>query len=73
MVRWVIGSILHGGSIELFFSQPVLHDWFNKDRGMSHPVCGIMHIKEPLFLIGKVAHVAAAGFHISLSEWSFIT
>ena len=29
---------------------------------MCHPVCGIVHIKEPLLLIGKVAHVEAAGF-----------
>ena len=46
MVRWVVGSMLHGVDPLSFFSfQPVLHDWCNK-------VCGIMHIKEPLLLIG---------------------
>ena len=26
-------------------SEPVLHDWCNKGRGMCYHVCGIMHIK----------------------------
>ena len=30
MVRWVIGSILHGAPTELFSFQPVLYDWYNK-------------------------------------------
>ena len=29
---------------------------------MCYPVSGMVHIKEPLLLIGKRAHVAAAGF-----------
>ena len=53
MVRWVVGSILHGGPIELFSFQPVLHDWYNKGHGMCYPVCGMVHIAEPLLLIGK--------------------
>ena len=62
MVRWVIGSILHGvDPLSYLYFQPVLHDWCNKGRGMCYPVCGMMHIKEPLLLIG-VALVAAAGF-----------
>ena len=36
-----------------FSFQPVLHDWCNKGCGMCHPVCGMMHIKEPLLLIRK--------------------
>ena len=35
IVRWVIRSILHGGSIELFFVPP----------SICCPVCGMMHIK----------------------------
>ena len=63
MMRWVVGSILHGvDPLSYFPFQPVLHDWCNKGRGMYYPVCGMMHIKEPLLLIGKVAYVAAAGF-----------
>ena len=42
--------------------QPVHHDWCNKGCGMCYPVCGMVHIKEPLLLIGKSSHVAAAGF-----------
>ena len=36
--------------------------WSNKGRDMCNPVCGMVHIKEPLLLIERVAHVAAAGF-----------
>ena len=46
MVRWVVGSIIH-------VVNPLLHDWCNKGRGMCYPVCGIVHIKEPLLLIEK--------------------
>ena len=45
-----------------FSFQPVPHDWCNKGRGMCYPVCGMMHIKEPLLLIETLAYVAAAGF-----------
>ena len=54
MVRWVVGSIVHGVDPLCYFSfQPVLHDWCNKGRGMCYPVCGMVHVKEPLLLIGK--------------------
>ena len=36
-----------------FSFQPVLHDWCNKGHGMCCPVCGMVHIKEPLLLIRK--------------------
>ena len=46
MVRWVVGSILHGVDPLSYFSfQPVLRDWCNKGRGMCYPVCGMVHIK----------------------------
>ena len=54
MVRWVVGSILHGVDPLSYFSfQPVLHDWCNKGRGMCYPVSGMVHIKEPLLLIDE--------------------
>ena len=63
MVRWVVGWIRHGVDTLSYFSlQPVLHDRCNQGRGMCYPVCGMMHIKEPLLLIGKSSQVAAAGF-----------
>ena len=72
MVRWVIGSILHGVDPLSYFSfQPVLHDWCTKSRGMCYLVCGMMHIKEPLLLIGKSSRCGGSGFSLSLSEWSF--
>ena len=44
-------------------SQPVFHDCNNKGRGVRYTVCGMVHIKEPLLLIEKVAHImVAAGF-----------
>ena len=36
-----------------------------------YPVCGMMHIKEPLLLIGKSSLCGGSGFPLSLSEWSF--
>ena len=71
MVRWVVGSILHGVDPLSYFSfQPVLHDWSTKGRGMCYPVCGMVHIKEPLLLIVKSSLCGSSGFPFSLSEWS---
>ena len=56
-----------------FSFQPVLHDWCNKGCGMYYPVCGMMHIKEPLLLIGKSSLCGGSGFPLSLSDWSSIT
>ena len=69
MVRWVVGSILHGGPIELFLVPASAAR--NKGRGMCYPVCGMVHIKEPLLLIEKSSPCGGRGFPISLSEWSF--
>ena len=65
MVQWVVGSILHGVDPLSYFSfQTVLHNWCNEGRGM-------VHIKEPLLLIGKSSPCGGSGFPLSLSEWSF--
>ena len=70
-MQWVVGSILHGVDPLSYFSfQPVLHDWCNKGRGMCYPVCGMVHIKEPLLLIGKSSLCGGSRFPFSLSEWS---
>ena len=37
--------------LRYFSFQPVLHDRCKKGRGMCYPVCGMVHIKEPLLLI----------------------
>ena len=72
MVRWVVGSILHVLNPLSYFSfQPVFHDWCNKGSGMCYPVCGMVHIKEPLLLIGKSSPCGGSGFPLSLSVWSF--
>ena len=72
MVRWVVGSILHGVNPLSYCSfQPVLHDWCFKGCGMCYPVYGIVHIKEPLPLIRKSSLCGGSRFHLSLSEWSF--
>ena len=71
MVRWVVGSILHGVDPLSYFSfQPVLHNWCNKGCGMCYPVCWMVHIKEPLLLINKSSLCGGSGFPFSLSEWS---
>ena len=68
MVRWVVGSILHGVDPLSYFSfQPVLPDWCNKGSGMCYPVCGMVHIKESLLLIDKSSLCGGSGFPFSLS------
>ena len=57
--------------LSYFSFLPVLHDWCNKGRGMCYPVCGMVHIKEPLLLFGKSSPYGGSGFPLSLSEWSF--
>ena len=37
---------------------------------MCYPVSGMVHIKEPLLLIGKSSLFGGSGFPFSLSEWS---
>ena len=59
---------LVGDSFLLTMFQPVLHD---KDHGMCYPVCGMVHIKEPLLLIRKSSLCGSSGFLLSLSEWFF--
>ena len=71
MVRWVVGSILHGVDPLSYFSfHPALHDRCNKRHALCYPVYGIVHIKEPLLLIGKSSLCGGSGFPLSLSEWS---
>ena len=53
-----------GGPIELFLVPASAPRLVIKGRGMCYPVCGMVHIKKPLLLIGKSrpTHVAASGF-----------
>ena len=58
--------------LSYFSFQPVLHDWCIKGCGMCYPVCGMVHIKESLLLIGRSSsYSGGSGFPLSLSEWSF--
>ena len=57
--------------LSYFSFQPVLHDWCNKGHGMCYPACGMVHIKEPMLLIGKNSPCGGSGFPLSLSEWYF--
>ena len=73
MVRWVVGSIIHGVDPLSYFSfQPVLHDWCNKGRGMCYPVCGMVHIKEPLLLIGKSSPCGGSGFPLPYGPLPYV-
>ena len=58
MVQWVVGSNIHGESIELFLVRRLVY----------YPVCGMMHIKESLLLIGKSSTCGGSGFPFLLSE-----
>ena len=64
-------SILHGEPIELFLVPSKCSTTGVTGRGMCYPVCGMMHIKQPLLLIGKSSSCGGSGFPLSLSEWSF--
>ena len=66
---YFVGKSIYSWSY--FSFHPVLHDWFNNSCGMCYPVCGIVHIKEPLLLIGKSSPCCSSGFPLSLFEWSF--
>ena len=57
--------------LSYFSFQPVLYDWCNKGHGMCYPVCGMMHIKEPLLPNGKSSPCGGSWFPLSLSGWSF--
>ena len=57
--------------LSYFSFQLVLHEWCNKGRGKCYPVCGMVHIKEPLLLIVNSSPCGGSGFPISLSEWFF--
>ena len=57
--------------LSYFSFQLVLHDWCTKGRGMCYPVCRMVHIKEPLLLIGKSSPCGGSGCPLSLSVWNF--
>ena len=73
----VVRAFPHGAmgcqidSLNYFLFQPVLHDWCNKGQGMCYPVCGMVHIKEPLLLIGKSSPCGGSRFLLLLSQWFF--
>ena len=55
--------------LRYFSFQPMLYNWYNKCRGMYYPAFGIMPIKDPLLLIGKISLWSrASGFPFSLWE-----
>ena len=56
--------------IELFLVPAVLHNWCNKGCGMCYPVCGMVHIKEPLLLIRKSSLCSGStGFPLLLCQY----
>ena len=57
--------------LSYFPFRPVLHDWCDKSCGMCYPVCGMVHIKEPLLLIEKSGPCGGSWFSLSLSDLSF--
>ena len=61
---------IYADPLSYFSFHPVLHDWCNKGRGMGYPVCGMVHIKEPLLLIDKSSLCGGSVVPFSLSEWS---
>ena len=59
---WIL---LHGGcifSLGYFPFQSVVPNWFIKDCRMCCPVCGKVHIKDPLLRIAKSSLYGDSGF-----------
>ena len=49
-----------------------LSECCNKVHGMCYPVCGVVHIEDPLLLVGKSSPCSGhSRFPLSLSQWSF--
>ena len=69
MVRWVVGSILHDGPINLFS-----HSIQCSTIGVTKAEVSVMvHVKDPLLLIGKSNPCSGGSrFPLSLSDWFFI-
>ena len=62
------GSILPGGcicSLGYLPFQPMVHNWTIKGCGMCRPVCGKVHIRDPLLLIGKSRLCGDSGFPLN--------
>ena len=55
-----------GGPIDLFLVPASAPRLCNKGRGMCYPVCGMMHIKEPLLLIGKSSPCGGNRFPLAI-------
>ena len=55
-----------GGPIELFLVPASAHDLCNKGRVMCSPVCGMVHIKEPLLLIEKSSPCGRCKFPLTI-------
>ena len=71
MVRWVVGSILHGGPIKLFFVPASASRLVYQRPWYVLSCLSGGAYKEPLLLIGKRNPCGGSGFPLSLSEWSF--
>ena len=73
MVRWVVGSILHGVDPLSYFSRSSQCSTTGVAKVVVCIILSFMmvHIKEPLLLIGKCSLCGGSGFPFSLSEWSF--
>ena len=67
-VRWVFGSIPHGGPIEISPVPVKVPRMINKGRGLCYPVCFIVIKKYILLLIGKSSSCSGgSGFPLPLS------
>ena len=54
--------------LSFFLFQSVPHGWYTKGFGMYYPLCGMVHIKDPLHSVKKnIPLIAAVGFLCQLS------
>ena len=58
MIRWVVGSIIQGGLIQLFLVSAMI----GVTKSVVYAtVYGMVHIKDPLLLIGKSSPCSGVG------------
>ena len=64
LAPWLSVRLWYDGRTHELFLVPAS----NKGRGMCYPLCGVVHIKELLLLIGKSSPCSGgSGFRLSLS------
>ena len=64
--QWLCVCVCVNNTLLYVLLSTNIKDWCNKGCGMCYPVCGMVHIKEPLLLIGKSSPCGSSGFPLTI-------